>query len=162
MLTLPRGSFSSESVNRSDGVLTAERAHYLLMLHSSGSTLFIYPSQVMGVEEHFPLSLFSFFQPPSLWLQISIQKNHFDAPCYITETFTFLFGHVYAHGYTHALTCFHPKSLLQRGEKWTKDREVCKLSSNLILIFRRFPQRQHGKKEAAETRRNEMMGENAR
>lgn len=39
------------SMNCSEATLTAECAHYLLMLHLSGSTLVIYPSKVMEVEE---------------------------------------------------------------------------------------------------------------
>lgn len=67
--TLHSCNSGSEIAHCPAGILTAEWAHYHLMFHSSGPRLFIYPTEVTGMEKgqsSFYPSLFSLPQRRSL------------------------------------------------------------------------------------------------
>lgn len=151
-------NFTSESMNCSGGILTAEWAHYHLMLLLSWSTLFIYPSQLMGMEKSQstfppPLSFKFLLSSPRedhclgrnskySWMLDGISEMRYEGagvgkrlfPLYpIWQTCP----HAHEHTYTHTFFCLeHFLSLLQKGESGQKSRSLITLSSNIILIFR--------------------------
>lgn len=118
----------------------APMAFWHLMLHSSGSTLFIYPSKVMGVEERWsrfpPLTSTFLLHPPlhfprpgedhylsriskCTWMLDGISEKRYEGT---GRTVCTLWTCLCAHGYTHT---FLPWALRVsfRRRKWTKDWE---------------------------------------